>query len=89
MCYTPGLYHFLAIGGDHIVGNTWSRQTKEGSMTANEPDGIPKEHRRRGPGIGEGFPDVRLPDQTGAIVDLHKERGGRRALVVFYRSARW
>ena len=42
-----------------------------------------------GPAVGERFPDVRLPDQTGQIVDLHAARAGRRALVVFYRSARW
>lgn len=50
---------------------------------------MPDEHRRRGPRIGERFPDVSLPDQTGAVVDLHRARNGRPALVVFYRSARW
>jgi peroxiredoxin len=42
-----------------------------------------------GPAVGARFPDLRLPDQTGAIVDLHAARAGRRALVVFYRSADW
>jgi peroxiredoxin len=42
-----------------------------------------------GPRIGERFPDVALPDQHGTIVDLHAMRAGRRALVVFYRSASW
>ena len=42
-----------------------------------------------GPRLGERFPDVRLPDQDGTEVDLHAARGGRRALVVFYRSAAW
>ena len=42
-----------------------------------------------GPAVGERFPDLALPDQTGQAVDLHVVRGGRRALVVFYRSARW
>jgi len=42
-----------------------------------------------GPSVGSPFPDVRLPDQTGRMVDLHTERGDRRALVVVYRSARW
>jgi len=42
-----------------------------------------------GPSVGSRFPDIRLPDQTGRLVDLHAERGARRALVVFYRSARW
>ncbi|HEX2710682.1 MAG TPA: hypothetical protein VHM88_00455 [Candidatus Acidoferrales bacterium] len=58
-------------------------------MMASEPEGIPDEHRQKGPRIGERFPDVRLPDQTGAIVDLHEARDGHTALVVFYRSARW
>ena len=42
-----------------------------------------------GPSLGSRFPDVRLPDQTGRVLDLHAERGNRRALVVLYRSARW
>jgi peroxiredoxin len=44
---------------------------------------------RVGPAVGSRFPDVRLPDQTGTLVDLHAARRGRRALVVFHRSARW
>jgi peroxiredoxin len=42
-----------------------------------------------GPQVGERFPDVVLPDQHGNRVDLHAVRGDRRALVIFYRSARW
>lgn len=42
-----------------------------------------------GPALGERFPDVRLPDQTGDVVDLHEHRGGRRALFVVHRSADW
>lgn len=42
-----------------------------------------------GPAVGERFPDVRLPDQHGAVVDLHQARRERRALVVFFRSADW
>lgn len=42
-----------------------------------------------GPVIGTRFPDTVLRDQHGRLVDLHAERGHRRALVVFYRSARW
>ncbi len=44
---------------------------------------------RVGPPVGERFPDVRLADQHGGVVDLHAARAGRRALVVFYRSASW
>lgn len=42
-----------------------------------------------GPRTGERFPDVRLPDQHGKLVDLHDLRGTRRAVVVFYLSADW
>jgi peroxiredoxin len=42
-----------------------------------------------GPPVGVRFPDIVLPDQRGRLVDLHAERGNRRALVIFYRSARW
>jgi peroxiredoxin len=49
----------------------------------------PRDFRTIGPNEGEPFPDVRLPDQTGAVVDLHAARAGRRALVVFHRSADW
>jgi peroxiredoxin len=42
-----------------------------------------------GPPVGERFPDVALPDQHGNVVDLHAVRDDRRALVIFYRSARW
>lgn len=44
---------------------------------------------RIGPAVGERFPDVTLPDQTGQVVDLHAARGRRRAMVVFHRSASW
>jgi peroxiredoxin len=42
-----------------------------------------------GPAVGEPFPDVMLPDQHGNMTSLHQARGGRRALVVFHRSASW
>lgn len=42
-----------------------------------------------GPAVGERFPDVMLPDQHGHAVHVHQARDGRRALVVFYRSAAW
>jgi peroxiredoxin len=42
-----------------------------------------------GPQVGEPFPDVALPDQHGNRIDLHAAREGKRALVVFYRSASW
>jgi peroxiredoxin len=39
--------------------------------------------------MGQRFPDIILPDQMGRMVDLHGARTGRRALLVFYRSADW
>lgn len=42
-----------------------------------------------GPRVGDSFPDIVLPDQGGNLVDLHASRAGRRALVVFFRSAGW
>lgn len=42
-----------------------------------------------GPMVGEPLPDIRLRNQRGEQVDLHRARAGRRALVVFHRSAGW
>lgn len=42
-----------------------------------------------GPRLGARFPDVQLPDQDGELVDLHTSRGRGKALVVFFRSAKW
>ena len=44
---------------------------------------------RVGPAVGTPFPDVQLPDQHGQVVDLHRARAGKKALVVFHRSAKW
>jgi peroxiredoxin len=45
--------------------------------------------RHFGPKQGEAFPNIRLPDQTGTLIDLHEHRHGRPAVIVFYRSAVW
>ncbi len=42
-----------------------------------------------GPAVGEQFPDVSLLDQHGQTIDLHQTRAGRRAVVLFHRSASW
>ncbi|HTT76119.1 MAG TPA: hypothetical protein VMF50_09095 [Candidatus Binataceae bacterium] len=42
-----------------------------------------------GPGIGEPLPNFRLPDQFGRQLDLDIARQGRKAIVVFHRSAYW
>jgi hypothetical protein len=59
------------------------------SDTGRRPALIELDFATIGPRIGERFPDVRLPDQSGEIVDLHARRAGRRALFVVYRSASW
>ena len=57
---------------------------------SSEPATLPQiDFSSVGPTVGARFPDVRLPDQHGREVDLHAARAGRRALVVFYRSASW
>jgi hypothetical protein len=42
-----------------------------------------------GPAVGSNFPDFELPDAHGTPISLHAWRAGRRALVLFYRSASW
>jgi len=42
-----------------------------------------------GPALGDQFPDFELPDSEGRPVTLQHWRNGRRAIVVFYRSAVW
>ncbi|MBI3970555.1 MAG: hypothetical protein HY332_04640 [Chloroflexi bacterium] len=42
-----------------------------------------------GPPLSSVLPDIVLPDQHGRIVDLHAHRSGRRAWVLFHRSADW
>lgn len=42
-----------------------------------------------GPEVGTVLPDFTLTDQHGHAVNFHESRGGRRALVLFHRSARW
>jgi len=49
----------------------------------------PRDFSKIGPNAGERFPDIVLPDQSGCAVDLHAARAGRKAIVVFYRSAEW
>lgn len=50
--------------------------------------GLPKGHVP-GPAVGELLPNFELPDAHGRHVRLHEDRGGAKAVVVFYRSAVW
>jgi hypothetical protein len=42
-----------------------------------------------GPTVGERLPGFVLPDQHGCLVDFPTDRKGRKAIVVFHRSAYW
>ena len=42
-----------------------------------------------GPEVGTKLPDVVGVDQHGRTVDLHADRDGRPAVLIFYRSAVW
>ncbi len=42
-----------------------------------------------GPAVGELLPDFTLPDQNNNMVNFTAARQGKRAMVVFHRSARW
>lgn len=60
------------------------------TLPGDPAEGLPQpDFDTIGPQIGERFPDIVLPDQNGELVDLHENRGGRRAIVVFHRSADW
>jgi len=50
--------------------------------------GLP-EGASTGPEPGERLPDFELPDADGHPVAFHEHRAGRRAALVFYRSAVW
>jgi hypothetical protein len=59
-------------------------------MSSTPPPSLPSlDFADIGPRVGTRFPDVRLPNQHGQLVDLNTARAGRPALVVFFRSARW
>ena len=65
-------------------------------MTTEQPAELPPNFRYpetadfpTGPDVGERLPDFTLPDQRGTPVNFTEARAGRRALVVFHRSARW
>jgi hypothetical protein len=42
-----------------------------------------------GPAVGERLPDFTLSNQHGEPIDFHRDREGRKAVVVFFRSAVW
>jgi hypothetical protein len=50
--------------------------------------GLPEGHPT-GPEVGERLPDWELPDAFGKSIAYHRDRGGAKSVVVFYRSAVW
>jgi hypothetical protein len=50
---------------------------------------IPRGDFPTGPDVGQRLPDIVAIDQTGRLVDVHEDRDGQPAVVVFYRSAVW
>lgn len=42
-----------------------------------------------GPQVGDGVPDVRLPDQHGTVQTLDSIMGPNGAMLLFHRSADW
>ena len=50
--------------------------------------GLPGGHST-GPEIGEPLPEFSLPDSSGRPIQMHADRDGHKAAVVFYRSAVW
>ena len=49
----------------------------------------PAEGFRAGPEVGEPLPGFALRSHRGDVVDLHADRDGSSAAVVFFRSAVW
>ena len=50
--------------------------------------GLPAGHPT-GPEVGQLLPDFELPNAQGRLVNFHRDRAGRKAALVFYRSAVW
>ena len=55
----------------------------------NGPRRDPKSDFPTGPAVGTRLPDVIAPNHDGTPIDVHRHRGGKPAVVVFYRSAVW
>jgi cytochrome oxidase Cu insertion factor (SCO1/SenC/PrrC family) len=68
-----------------------SQQQEQPQEQATRPTGRTPESDdfSTGPAIGEPLPDFTLSDQRGEPVNFSRARDGKRALVIFHRSARW
>ena len=50
---------------------------------------VPEEGFFTGPEVGQPLPGFTLASASGNKIDLHKDRGGSKAAIVFFRSAVW
>ncbi len=75
------------------VGGTKYYEDAEGfampPAPGSGPRRIPLGEFPTGPEIGTRLPDVVATDPRGRRVDLHPDRDGRPAVLVFTRSAVW
>jgi hypothetical protein len=55
----------------------------------NGPRSDPRGEFPTGPDVGARMPDIQCIGADGEPFDLHRERAGRPAVFVFYRSAVW
>jgi hypothetical protein len=73
------------------VGGMWS--DVHGFLGPNKPGFGPRSDPQgkfpTGPEVGSLLPDITAPCADGRLLDLHEDRGGRAAAVVFFRSAVW
>lgn len=53
------------------------------------PRSDPREAFSTGPAIGDSFPAIVAPDQTGGVVDVELRRGSGPAVVIFSRATLW
>ncbi len=73
------------------AGKGWA--DKDGFVGPFKPGSGPRSDPRgefpTGPGIGERLPDIHCSAADGSQFDLHKDRGARPAIFIFFRSAVW
>ncbi len=73
------------------VGNGW--RDKDGFIGPYRPGVGPRSDPRgefpTGPEVGARLPDIRCQSAAAATLDLHADRNGSPAVVLFYRSAVW
>ena len=53
------------------------------------PRSDPRQAFPTGPAPGHMLPDIVAHDQTGTLVDVHRDRGTGPAVVVFSRATLW